>query len=176
MVKVWNSDPGACLVTLAGHTNTVTGVASVTDEVVVSSSGDSTLRVWSLSTSSCIQVSHAQPACAVAVAPRGCGTGLVLCRHACDGLPPQVLRNHTGLVRSVIEVTSDQHRWLVSGAADRTVKVWKREASVGGDAAAAVWTFFDQLATGGGQPAEGDMANTDTWTCVNTLSHPSSVR
>lgn len=34
----------------------VTGVASVTAWVVVSSSGDSTLRVWNLNTSACIQV------------------------------------------------------------------------------------------------------------------------
>lgn len=142
-VRVWNSDPGACLVTLAGHTNTVTGVASVTDWVIVSSSGDATLRVWNLHTSSCIQV----------------------------------LRNHTGLVRSVIEVTSKSHRWLVSGAADRTVKVWKRETS-SADAADAVWAFFEALGSGGAaaDPAGGKLSTTDSWTCVNTHSHPSPVQ
>ena len=49
-IKIWDIESGSCLSTLAGHTDSVTQLAFIDADTVVSSSDDGTTRAWDVAT------------------------------------------------------------------------------------------------------------------------------
>jgi WD40 repeat protein len=47
-LRLWDIESGACVKTLAGHTNSVYCVVQLADGRVLSGSGDKTLRLWDI--------------------------------------------------------------------------------------------------------------------------------
>jgi len=55
-MRIWDTESGACLATLSGHTGSVLALAVVDDDTLVSGSWDKTLRVWDTRTYAAVAV------------------------------------------------------------------------------------------------------------------------
>jgi WD40 repeat protein len=59
MIKIWDYETNACLLTLKGHSGAVTCLTVNTDQTILfSGSMDKTVRVWNISTGECNYVFH----------------------------------------------------------------------------------------------------------------------
>jgi WD40 repeat protein len=142
-VELWHIDYGAenlenntltlpqLLHTLAGHTNSVYGVAFSPDATMLASaSEDTTVRLWQVNGGTAIRtLTEEAPVQTVAFSPDGMllASGLsnytVTLRRVSDGMLLYALRGHEGIVHSV--AFSPDGQVLVSGAHDGRVRLWK---------------------------------------------------
>ena len=116
---------------LRGHNECVWSVAVPKEKpILVSSSRDSTIRLWSLATSLPIQVlkGHTGEVFSVAISNEGDfivsgGKDKTLrVWSLASGLTTQVLKGHSRAVRSVAISSKDEY--IVSGSYDKTLRVW----------------------------------------------------
>jgi len=116
---------------LEGHTDCVFSVAVFLEKgILVSSSDDSTIRVWSLATAQVTQVlqGHSYGVLSVAISSGGervvSGSKDKTLRvwSLASGQTTLVLNGHSDAVRSVAISSNDQ--FIVSGSYDYTLRVW----------------------------------------------------
>jgi WD40 repeat protein len=96
-LRIWNVETGNCELILNGHTDWVRCCAVLSDKRIVSGSDDKTLKIWNAETGKCEMTIEGH-------------TDYVFC---CAILP----KNHSCCV-------ADRTERIVSGSADRTLKVW----------------------------------------------------
>ncbi|KAK1237731.1 hypothetical protein MKX07_003567 [Trichoderma sp. CBMAI-0711] len=117
-VKLWDVETGACVRTFEGHTNSVTSVASSADgQRIASTSLDRTVRIWDTATA-VSAVAFSMDGQWVAV---GSTDGrIVIYDEASQS--HCTLREHSDQITAV--AVSPDGLYAVSGAFDKTVKVW----------------------------------------------------
>ena len=137
-LKVWDAATGQDLLTLKGHTNSVTSVCSSPDgRRIVSASADKTVKVWAARSGRELFTlkGHTLAVGSVAYSPdgkrivSGSGDKTVKVWDAQTGQDLLTLEGHTGSVSSV--AFSPGSRRIVSGSSDKTLKVW--DAATGQD-------------------------------------------
>ncbi|MFI7446504.1 trypsin-like peptidase domain-containing protein [Nonomuraea sp. NPDC049714] len=148
-IRLWDPDTGACLHTFAGHTegtrghsHRVTGLCALTVDgraLLASTSRDRTIRLWDLSTGSCLHTltghtSEVTFACPVTVDGRTLlvttgGDRFVRIWDPATGQPVGSLGGHTDAVTSVCALTADGHPLLATTGRDRTVHLWAADAA-----------------------------------------------
>ena len=141
-IKVWDRLTGACLSTLTGHTSSVNGITVCPNGDVVSASFDRSLRVWRAGKTPnvsyvCHQVlvnEHSGVLCVTTVpgtddliSGGAYGDPTVKLWHranpSADYNCVRTFSGHTGSIRSVA-VMENQN--IVSGSADKTIKIWSQ--------------------------------------------------
>lgn len=129
--RVWDAETGAALLTLAGHTNWVTGVAFSPDgRRLATASADRTARIWDAATGQPLQVltGHTDRVFDVAFGPDGTrvATGsadrTAIVWNADTGERLLTLSGHTGSVVAV--AFSPDGARVVTAGEDRTARVW----------------------------------------------------
>jgi len=140
LLRIWDLVTGLEESVLTGHkgdVNAVIGIEQGERRLAVSASNDMTLKVWDLSTGLEVKTlaGHRNIVFALAAAPRrGTGRWPIVSASGDSTLklwdldsdaPIQTLPGHSALVYAVA-VTPDGKR-AVSGAYDRTIKVWDLE-------------------------------------------------
>lgn len=72
-VRIWDTESAACLLTLAGHTDSVRAIVVLPNGRLASGSFDCTVRVWDVENAACVLtlVGHAENVYALAVLPDG---------------------------------------------------------------------------------------------------------
>jgi WD40 repeat protein len=128
-IRVRNARTGAVLHARTGHRGPVAAVAAI-GAALLSAGGDGTIRTWSGETA----VELADVACGLtSLRHARVGERELLCAGADDGAvrlwdaggePAGTLRGHSGWVNAVALGEHDGQGLVVSGGADRTVRVW----------------------------------------------------
>jgi LSD1 subclass zinc finger protein len=135
-VRVWDLETGQCVRTLAGHTDSVSGLAVTADgRLVVSASADGTLRVWNLGRGKCLRIlkGHMDWVSAVAVtadgqrAVSGSKDKTVRVWNLETGECVRTLTGHTDWV-DVVTLAADGRRVVTES--DLELKVWDVETGV----------------------------------------------
>lgn len=128
-IRLWN-DEGTCTGELAGHTQSVLGLARSGDEQLASVSRDRTLRIWNLKTRQCVRTTLAHDAAVLTVAAIGNGrvaTGSADHRIKVWNAAGEQLASmpaHTGWVWKVVRLTDSL---MASASEDGSVKLWSTE-------------------------------------------------
>lgn len=144
--RVWDSESGACLVCLDGHTDAVNCLIELTSGQrlarqgsrgesahVVSGSDDTTCRVWDPASGMCLHVLRGHVGEVTALTALDAGK---LASGSCDesvrvwdattGACLEVFQGHTASVRSLVSLPgSGGGWWLVSGSYDKTMALWE---------------------------------------------------
>ena len=127
-IRLWDR-AGTCTGELAGHTQSVLGLARI-DEHLASVSRDRTLRIWNLKSRQCVSAVTAHDATVLTVAAIGDGR---VATGAADhkikvwnvaGEELAAIGAHTGWVWKVVRVTDSL---LASASEDGSVQVWSTE-------------------------------------------------
>ncbi len=137
-LKLWDAQTSREILTLRGHSSTVTAVAFSRDgKRIVSGSRDKTLKVWDSKTGQemLTMKGHNYDVTSVAFSPdgqrivSGSWDKTLKVWDAQDGLEMLTLEGHSYYVRSV--AYSPDGRRIVSGSFDRTLRVWDAETGQG---------------------------------------------
>ncbi|KAA8491677.1 Vegetative incompatibility protein HET-E-1 [Porphyridium purpureum] len=149
-VKLWDAYTGACVRTMIGHADLVWVVQLSPDgQFIVSGSADKTVKLWDAHTGACVRTiaGHSNSVCAAHFSPDGrfiasgsadktiklwdadTGTCVRTITGRSDWLLMRVMRylaganeGHSGEVQAVR--FSPDGRFIASGSADKTTKVW----------------------------------------------------
>lgn len=133
-VRVFDSRSGRLLHDLAGHESAVRALAFNSGGLLVSGADDHTARVWDVHGGRCLAVMRGHEKSVRAVAPSRSGADVatgsddttIRLWDLPSGAPRRVLEGHSGWVQA-LAWTPD--RRLVSGASDRSVRVWRPDAA-----------------------------------------------
>ena len=142
-IKVWDRLTGACLSTLTGHTMCVNGITVCPNGDVLSAADDHSLRVWRVGKTPnvsyvCHQVlanAHSAWVGCVTTVPgtddviSGGSNGdhtVKLWRRANPTADYNCFRTLSGHTNSVRSVTVMENQNIVSGSADKTIKIWSQ--------------------------------------------------
>jgi WD40 repeat protein len=134
-VRIWDSQSGACLSVLEGHTDAVFSVCYSPDgRRLVSGSRDRMVRIWDVESGSCLSVlkGHNGAISSVCYSPdgrrlaSGSDDGTVRIWDSGSGACLSVLEGHTDRVKSM-SYSLDGRR-LASGSEDGTIRVWDVES------------------------------------------------
>ncbi|KAF2721604.1 WD40 repeat-like protein [Polychaeton citri CBS 116435] len=146
-IKIWDVSSGACLQTLEGHSDGVTSVAFSPDSSLLASasasllasasaSWDRTVKIWDVSSGTCLQTleGHSGRVTSVVFSPdsRLLVSASLDCTvriwDASSSVCLQTLEGHSDGVASV--AFSPDSKLLASTLGDRTVKIWDVSSSV----------------------------------------------
>jgi tetratricopeptide (TPR) repeat protein len=126
-VKIWDARTGKAVGALAGHTGAVRSVQVSRDGHYAVTSGDTTLRIWSLPDGQPVRVIAASstPLAAAAISPNG---ALVASSSPKDGVKIWkadgtlvATLNHPGVLEVAFAAGG---AWLVTAGQDSTIRVW----------------------------------------------------
>ncbi|KAF9430724.1 hypothetical protein BGZ76_000729 [Entomortierella beljakovae] len=140
-VKIWNIETGEMLRTLVGHRAAVNAVQFSPDsappspfpdspKVVVSASGDKTIKIWSFETGECLKTleGHTRGIACIQfegnVIVSGSSDRSIKIWDIAKGECVRTLVGHEGLVRT-LQFTGGR---IISGGYDETLKIWDQES------------------------------------------------
>lgn len=141
-VKLWNSNTGQCIRTLSGHTNAILAIAFDQKRGILATGGaDHTVRLWNIQTGKCLEILHGhtqwitdatfntnQEATGIDIEPilATCSYDHTIKLWTIEGNCIGTLEGHTNWVYGVafVPTRTPNEFLLVSGASDKTVKVW----------------------------------------------------
>uniref|UniRef100_A0A1D2A6R5 Phospholipase A-2-activating protein n=1 Tax=Auxenochlorella protothecoides TaxID=3075 RepID=A0A1D2A6R5_AUXPR len=182
-VRLWNPVRFTELQILEGHKYQVTGVVILDEATIVSSSLDSTLRIWRAGVCQQVLTGHTGPVLCTLRVPRGdvwSGSGDDSIRVWREGTCVDVIPAHADTVRHLAFVPGSGQ--AVSASHDTTLKVWDVEARA---CTSQLWghssLVYAAAATPGGLLASGSEDNTSRlWhlgggPSLQTLPHPGCV-
>lgn len=131
VIRVWDTETGACFRNLKEQTRRVVSVCIRSDARQAISAGlDKTLRVWDIESGKCIQnlETHSFSVNSMCIsqdgktAISGSIDKLICLWDLASGTCKNILEGHTSSVESVN--LSSTGKWAVTGSRDKTVRVW----------------------------------------------------
>ncbi|MCX6250842.1 MAG: WD40 repeat domain-containing protein [Bacteroidetes bacterium] len=131
-LRIWDKFDGNCLLILKGHTESVTGVAELSNGSILSWANDFTLRIWDRQNGSCLHVLKGYPERIESAFEitnyrllTWSGNSLAFCiwdLHA--GKPLFILKGHTALLKGAIELVDGK---ILTWSIDRTLRIWDKQ-------------------------------------------------
>ena len=123
------------MITLTGHTQSVTCLELVSDTVLASGSEDGTIRIWSWRTGQQVRVIVEEKSPAVlslrlvshSIIASGTGDGFIHLHNVNNGECTKTLGGNRKLERVIsLEAMSpvDSNQWLASVSTDQTIRLW----------------------------------------------------
>jgi len=150
-IKEWDIETAQCLRTLHGHSSHVMALNLMiqgdddrtnnlnNSDLLVSGSGDRTLRVWDLQSGMSVQTLRGHTGDVYTVNPWGDGRRVISGSYDCTirmwelrkggrDACPRVLDGHQGAIRTTAVISESKR--IISGSYDSTIKLWDPERGI----------------------------------------------
>jgi len=130
IINIYNINTGSLITNLVGHLNTINDMVLISNDLLASSSGDSSVRIWNLSTNTnkYNMTSHKNSVYGLKlissdILASGSSDKTVKLWNITSGTLLKTLYNHTSAIVWSVDLLNDGQT-LVSGSQDQTIKLW----------------------------------------------------
>ena len=134
-INIYNINDGSLVSTLNGHTDYVRDLVQISNDLLASSSGDRTVRLWNLATNTCTFIPRGHTSSVYGlkqinsqILASGSHDATIKLWNTTSGQLIRTLTGHTNEVLWSIDLINDnissQSTTLVSGSGDQTVRKW----------------------------------------------------
>jgi len=128
-INIYNKNDGNLVSSLKGHTSYVNDLVQISADLLASSSGDNTVRIWNLTTNTCkfIQTGHTDTVVGLkqitsSILASGSVDKTIKLWDTTTGQLIRTLTGHTGSILWSVDLLNSQT--LVSGSGDQSIKLW----------------------------------------------------
>jgi WD40 repeat protein len=130
VINIYNINDGNLVSSLKGHTNGVWDLVQISDDLLASSSGDTTVRIWNLTTNTCKfnLTGHTSGVFGLkqinsSILASGSGDTTIKLWDITSGQLIRTLTGHTWYIWYSVDLLNNGQT-LVSGSSDQTIKLW----------------------------------------------------
>jgi WD40 repeat protein len=134
LIYIYNINTGILIATLSGHTYTIYNLELISqnygDDLLASSSDDTSVRIWNLTTNTCKFILNGHTHCVYGlkqistdILASGSWDTMIMLWNITTGALIRTLSGHTDWIYWSVDLLSDGQT-LVSGSWDQTVKFW----------------------------------------------------
>ncbi len=131
-INIYDINNGDLISTLRGHTNWVDDLIQISDDLLASSSADTTVRIWNLTTYTCKfsltghnSTVYGLKLISSDLLASGSWDSTIKLWNITNGQLIGTLTGHGGIIKWSIDKLRDSQA-LVSGSLDQTIKFWNR--------------------------------------------------
>jgi WD40 repeat protein len=129
-INIYDINNGSVISTLSGHRKFINDLVQINDDLLASSSSDTTIRIWNLTTNTCkfnltghIERVDGLKLVSSDVLASGSNDTTIKLWNITNGQLIRNLTGHVGYIKWSLDKLRDSQA-LVSGSADQTIKTW----------------------------------------------------